>query len=66
MKANWTLDDYYDMQARTLPFASEDVELIHNGMNQRHARAGKTAAPLAQRTVRDNSAGPLILRVHVK
>jgi hypothetical protein len=44
MKANWTLDDYYDMQAKTIPFASEDVELIHNGMNQRYARAEKTGA----------------------
>jgi hypothetical protein len=41
MKANWTLDDYYDMQAKTIPFASEDVELIQKGMNQRHAGAGK-------------------------
>jgi hypothetical protein len=45
MKANWTSDDYYDMQKKTLPFASEDVELIHNGMNWRHTHAGKTAVP---------------------
>jgi hypothetical protein len=47
MKANWTLDDYYDMQAKTIPFASEDVELIQKGMNQRHARGGKTTGTLA-------------------
>jgi hypothetical protein len=66
MKAHWTLDDFYDMQTKTLSFAPEDIELIHLGMNQRHAPAGKTAAPLAQRTVREDSAGPPILRVHVK
>ena len=26
MKANWTSDDYYDMQTKMLPFASEDVD----------------------------------------
>jgi hypothetical protein len=63
MKANWTLDDYYDMQAKTLPFAPEDVELIHLGMNQRHAHAGKTAAPLlSQRPIQEDSAGPPILQ----
>jgi hypothetical protein len=66
MKANWTLDDYYDMRAKTLSFAPEDIELIHLGMNRRHSHAGKTAAPLAQRTVREDSAGPPILRVHMK
>lgn len=55
MKANWTLHDYYDMQAKTLSFASEDVELIHNGLNQRHARAGKTAAPALGRRQLDLS-----------
>jgi len=43
MKANWTSGDYYDMQTKTLPFASEDVELIHRGLAQRHARVGKVA-----------------------
>jgi hypothetical protein len=41
MKANWTSGDYYDMQTKTLPFASEDIELIHRGLAQRQARAGK-------------------------
>lgn len=41
MKANWTSGDYYDMQTKTLPFASEDIELIHRGLAQRPARAGK-------------------------
>jgi hypothetical protein len=41
MKSNWTEDDYYDMQKKTLPFASEDVELIHLGQAQRQARAGR-------------------------
>jgi hypothetical protein len=43
MKANWTRGDYYDIQAKTLPFASEDVELIRRGLAQRHTRAGKVA-----------------------
>jgi len=43
MKANWTSADYYDMQTKTLPFASEDVELIHRGLAQRSQRAGKVA-----------------------
>jgi len=56
MKANWTLHDYYDMQAKTLPFASEDVELIHNGMNHRYDRAGKTAGTALGRRQLDLSA----------
>jgi hypothetical protein len=56
MKANWTLHDYYDMQAKTLPFASEDVELIHNGMNQRYDRAGKTVGTALGRRQLDLSA----------
>jgi hypothetical protein len=43
MKSNWTEDDYYDMRTKTLSFASEDVELIHLGQAQRHARAGRVA-----------------------
>ena len=56
MKANWTLHDYYDMQAKTLPFASEDVGLIHNGMNHRYDRAGKTAGTALGRRQLDLSA----------
>jgi len=41
MKADWTPDDYYDMQKKPLPFASEDVDLIHRGLAQRRARVGK-------------------------
>jgi hypothetical protein len=41
MKANWTSADYYEMQTKTLSFASEDVELIHRGLAQRRMRAGK-------------------------
>jgi hypothetical protein len=43
MKANWTRGDYYDILAKTLPFASEDIELIRSGLAQRHARPGKVA-----------------------
>jgi len=43
MKANWTLRDYYDMQTKTLQFASEDVELIHRGLAQRRSGVGKVA-----------------------
>jgi hypothetical protein len=43
MKSNWTEHDYYDMQKKTLSFASEDVELIHSGQARRHARTGKAA-----------------------
>jgi hypothetical protein len=42
MKANWTSSDYYDMQTKTLPFASEDIELIHQGLAQRSS-SGSTA-----------------------
>jgi hypothetical protein len=41
MKANWTSGDYYDMQTKTLPFASEDIELIHLGLAQRRPGKGK-------------------------
>jgi hypothetical protein len=43
MKANWTSADYYDMQTKTLPFASEDVDLIHRGLAQRYRRMRKSA-----------------------
>jgi hypothetical protein len=43
MKANWTSDDYYEMQTKMLPFASEDVELIHRGLAQRRPRVGQAA-----------------------
>lgn len=43
MKSNWTEDDYYDMRTKTLSFASEDVELIHLGLAQQHARAERVA-----------------------
>jgi hypothetical protein len=43
MKPNWTSADYYQMQTKTLSFASEDVELIHRGLAQRRAGAGKIA-----------------------
>jgi hypothetical protein len=37
MKAYWTHSHYFDMQTKGLPFASEDVELIHRGLAQRYA-----------------------------
>ena len=43
MKANWTSGDYYDMQTKTLAFASEDIELIHRGLTQRHSHSEKVA-----------------------
>jgi len=43
MKPNWTSADYYEMQTKTLPFDSEDVELIRRGLAQRQAGAGKVA-----------------------
>jgi hypothetical protein len=43
MKANWTSGDYYDMQTKTLAFASEDIELIHRGLTQRHSHTEKVA-----------------------
>jgi hypothetical protein len=53
MKSNWTEDDYYDMQTKTLPFASEDVELIQLGLAQRQARAGKVVNdPMLSRRAR--------------
>ena len=43
MKANWTSSDYYEMQTKTLPFAPEDVELIHRVLARRNEPA---SAPL--------------------
>lgn len=44
MKPNWTSSDYYEMETKTLPFASEDIELTHHGLAQRFS---ESAAPLA-------------------
>ncbi len=41
MKAFWSTDDYYEMRRRPLPFAPEDIELIHRGLT---ARARRSAA----------------------
>ena len=43
MKAKWTSGDYYEMQTKMLPFASEDVELIHRGLAQRYSHTEKVA-----------------------
>jgi len=43
MKANWTSGDYYEMQTKMLPFASEDVEVIHRGLAQRYTHTEKVA-----------------------
>lgn len=32
MKAHWTSEDYYEMRWKPLTFTSEDIELIHLGM----------------------------------
>ena len=37
MKARWANDDYSQMAWRPLPFASEDVILIHHGLEARSA-----------------------------
>jgi Zn-dependent protease with chaperone function len=39
MKAHWTLADYDHMKMHPLPFAPEDVELIHRGVADRAVRA---------------------------
>jgi hypothetical protein len=38
MKARWTTDDYYDMRWKPLEFTSEDIELIHLGMQALRSR----------------------------
>jgi hypothetical protein len=38
MKARWTTDDYYEMRWKPLDFTSEDVELIHLGMQTLQSR----------------------------
>ena len=35
MKALWTAQDYFQMRVEALPFAPEDVELIHLGLASR-------------------------------
>jgi Zn-dependent protease with chaperone function len=47
MKARWTLADFDHMKVRPLPFASEDVELIHRGITDRAVRG------VADRAVRE-------------
>ena len=33
MKAHWSNEDYSEMRRKALPFAPEDVKLIHDGLN---------------------------------
>jgi hypothetical protein len=46
MKAHWTAADYSGMSRKPLPFADEDVVLIHLGLEKR-AAARRAAAPAA-------------------
>ena len=39
MKARWDRRDFRNMVWRPLPFAAEDVELIHSGIANRMLRA---------------------------
>jgi Zn-dependent protease with chaperone function len=50
MKAHWTLADYDHMKMRGLPFASEDVDLIHRGIADRSVRgiADRAARAVAE------------------
>jgi hypothetical protein len=43
MKSNWAENDYYEMEKKTLPFASEDIDLIQRGLAQRYPRMRKGA-----------------------
>lgn len=43
MKAQWTPEDYSAMTSGKLAFASEDIELIRNGMTDRQARLTASA-----------------------
>jgi len=43
MKAHWNTDEYLAMRMGTLPFAPEDVELIHDGLTGRARRLVATA-----------------------
>jgi hypothetical protein len=49
MKAHWTPADYSRMCRKPLPFAAEDVELIHRGLQQKaaHRTAGLSAIALS-------------------
>jgi len=38
MKAHWDAGDYWRMRLHPLPFAAEDVELIHMGIANRNNR----------------------------
>ena len=42
MKARWSADDYLDMAWKPLPFAPEDVFLIHRGLEQRAKHNNRT------------------------
>jgi hypothetical protein len=42
MKARWSTDDYLDMAWKPLPFAPEDVFLIHRGLEQRAKHNNRT------------------------
>lgn len=44
MKAHWTGRDFRNMAWRGLPFAAEDVELIHLGIASRMNRMTRAAA----------------------
>jgi Zn-dependent protease with chaperone function len=44
MKAHWDTQDFQSMGCRPLPFAAEDVELIHGGIAQRMQRILHAAA----------------------
>jgi hypothetical protein len=43
MKAHWNAKDYFEMRKGALPFAEEDVELIHLGMAWRARTSALTA-----------------------
>ena len=42
MKARWSTDDYLDTAWKPLPFAPEDVFLIHRGLEQRAKHNNRT------------------------
>jgi hypothetical protein len=39
MKARWVIEDYSQMQLKSLEFADEDIDLIYRGLAVREARA---------------------------
>jgi hypothetical protein len=45
MKARWDREDYFAMRRKPLPFAQEDIDLIHQGLR---ARQGRMVAPRRQ------------------